>query len=238
MVSIMSIDLCLLMMAYYILKTVREPWILTAEQTTVFGVVLEGANWKIFASGCQAVVLTLAIPLYGWFTSRVKRRSMLQGVLLFFVACIELFSLGNATSFPMLGPVFYVWVGIFSLVVIAQFWSFATDVYRSEEGERLFPFIALGATVGGVAGALIARWLFKYLELGIGTLLHISAGLLLAHMMHLLWSEKRPEASRPALAEDSSLKEVQNGFAHCLHAPLRAFDRCASRHLEPREHDR
>jgi ATP/ADP translocase len=33
--------------------------------------------------------------------------------------------------------VFFVWVGIFSLMIVAQFRAFANDLYTKEEGERL-----------------------------------------------------------------------------------------------------
>ena len=62
---------------------------------------------------------------------------------------------------PYVGVVYYIWVGIFSLATIAQFWSFANDIYRREAGERLFPFIFLGATLGAPVGAWLAGRLFK-----------------------------------------------------------------------------
>ena len=93
------------------------------------------------------------VPLYGWLASRVDRLKLIVGVLLFFIVCIELFFLGGRLQVPMLGFVFYIWVGIFSLATIAQFWSFANDIYRQGRGDRLFPLIAIGQT-GGAAGRL------------------------------------------------------------------------------------
>jgi ATP/ADP translocase len=54
------------------------------------------------------------------------------------------------------GFAFFVWLGIFSTVAIAQFWSLATDVLREEEGKRLFPMVAAGGTLGGIFGAQIS----------------------------------------------------------------------------------
>jgi hypothetical protein len=50
----------------------------------------------------------------------------------------------------------FVWIGIFSLIV-AQFWSFANDVYSKEEGERLLVIVGVGASLGAVAGAIVAE---------------------------------------------------------------------------------
>ena len=62
-----------------------------------------------------------------------------------------------------IGIAYFLWVGIFNLMVIAQFWAFANDLYTPEQGKRLFPLIgvgsSLGAWVGSVrAGQLMASW--------------------------------------------------------------------------------
>lgn len=44
----------------------------------------------------------------------------------------------------MLGFVFYVWVGIFSLATSAWFWRYANDIYRQDVGASLFALVALG----------------------------------------------------------------------------------------------
>src|SRR5262249_61229927 len=57
------------------------------------------------------------------------------------------------------GVAFYLWVGIFNVFIVAQFWSFANDLYSDERGKRLFPMIAIGATAGAATGAGVARTL-------------------------------------------------------------------------------
>ena len=56
---------------------------------------------------------------------------------------------------PLIGVVFYVWVGMFGVFVVAQVWTFCVDVYTDERGKRLLPMIAIGATSGAVAGSRI-----------------------------------------------------------------------------------
>jgi uncharacterized membrane protein YfcA len=46
-------------------------------------------------------------------------------------------------------------------VIVAQFWSFANDVYTKEEGERLLVIVGLGASLGAVAGARVADRLIE-----------------------------------------------------------------------------
>ncbi|MBI2504667.1 MAG: hypothetical protein HYW07_15715 [Candidatus Latescibacteria bacterium] len=75
-----------------------------------------------------------------------------------------------------LGVVFYLWVGIFNLMVIAQFWSFANDLYTPEQGKRLFPIVAFGASLGAVLGSYVAQLLIG--PLGVYQLMLVAGGLL------------------------------------------------------------
>ena len=146
---LLGLNVFLLLTGYAILKTARDPLILikfTAEQ-------------KAYAAAGQALLLLLAVPFYGWFATQVSRLKLLVGLNLFFASNLVLFSaLGQAGI--QIGVVFYVWLGIFSLFVISQFWAFANDVYTEGQGRRLFPMIAFGQSLGAVAGASIAFFLF------------------------------------------------------------------------------
>jgi AAA family ATP:ADP antiporter len=44
---------------------------------------------------------------------------------------------------------------MFGVFVVAQFWTFCADVYSDEQGKRMLPFIAIGATSGAAAGSWI-----------------------------------------------------------------------------------
>jgi AAA family ATP:ADP antiporter len=52
---------------------------------------------------------------------------------------------------------FYLWVGVFNVTAVSQFWSFANDIYTAEQGKRLFAILGIGSSVGAVAGAKIAK---------------------------------------------------------------------------------
>ncbi len=166
------LSLFLLLVGYYVLKTVREPLVLATG----------GAEMKSYAAAAQALVLMGFIPLYSWLASRVSRLQLITWLLVFFIVCVELFNLGLRVSVPYLGFVFYVWVGIFSLATIAQFWSFANDLYSRRDGERLFPLIAIGATAGSPVGSKIASVLFAA-GVAPAAMLHITTALLLVHLV-------------------------------------------------------
>lgn len=183
-VLLMLISLLLLMMAYYILKTVREPLIL----------VTGGAEVKSYATGAQAIVLMGFIPLYSWIAARVNRRKLIIYVAFFFIITLEILYLGGLSNVKNLGFIFYVWVGIFSLSMIAQFWSLANDMYSEETGKRLFPVIMIGAAAGSPLGALIAKKLFDA-SISPFSMMQIAAVVLLVHLALLLLSEKKESKS-------------------------------------------
>ncbi|MDB4969688.1 MAG: translocase-like protein [Myxococcales bacterium] len=188
----MLTSLLFLMVAYYVLKTVREPLILGSG----------GAEVKSYAAGLQALLLIGFVPAYSWLTRRVGRRGLVIGLVGFFFVNLQLFYVALRLGWRFVGVAFFVWVGIFSLSVIAQFWSLANDSYSREAGERLFPIIAFGATLGSPVGARIAEALFDH---GIApqAMMQIAAALLIAHgaiTLRLLSPERgagRPAADRP-----------------------------------------
>ena len=54
-----------------------------------------------------------------------------------------------------MGIIFFVWIGIFNLLVIAQFWGFTNDIYTPEAGKRLFPIVMFGQNFGALLGRII-----------------------------------------------------------------------------------
>ena len=55
-----------------------------------------------------------------------------------------------------MGIVFFIWIGMYNLLIPAQFWGFANDLYGEDTGKRLFPMIGFGATLGAVVGLQVA----------------------------------------------------------------------------------
>ena len=160
-------NIFLLLISYSVIKTVREPLILLGG----------GAEVRSYTAAGQALLLMGFVPLYSWFASRVSRVTLLVGVTLFFVIDIELFALAVAAGTPYVGVVFFIWVGIFNISLVAQFWSFANDIYSKEAGDRLFPLITIGMTAGAPIGSFVAGHLFG-LGLTPQVILQISAVLL------------------------------------------------------------
>ena len=113
-VLLMTLLIFLILAAYYMLKTAREVFILSEG----------GAEVKSYSSAGQAVLLLFLVPAYGAFASRVNRVQLVQWVTIFFVSHIVLFLLALSAGLHI-GIAYFLWVGIFNLMVIAQIWAFA-----------------------------------------------------------------------------------------------------------------
>src|SRR3954447_7366101 len=184
---LMLVNIFLLLVCYSVIKTVREPLILLGG----------GAEVRSYAAAGQAILLRAFVPAYGWFASRVGRARLLVGVTVFFIVCIELFAMAVAARVPYVGVAFFVWVDIFNMSLVAQFWSFANDIYTKEDGDRLFPIIAIGMTAGAPIGSFVSARLFRA---GVApqAILQISAVLLVASVLLYLRINSRETARATA----------------------------------------
>jgi AAA family ATP:ADP antiporter len=168
---LLALNVFLILAAYYLMKPVREVLILDRP---------DGPELKAYAYGAQALVLFAAVPLYGALASRMTRRRLINIVTAFFIACLPVFYVLAQGKAPI-GVVFFLWIGVFSLMVIAQSWAYANDVYTPEEGKRLFAVIAFGASSGAVFGAWVSRRLIDVL--GVNPLLLAAAVVLAASLV-------------------------------------------------------
>jgi AAA family ATP:ADP antiporter len=164
-VAILALNVFILLGGYYLLKTVREALILTEQ----------GAAVKTYASAAQALLLMAVIPLFGRLASKVNRLRLIAGVLVFFISNLVVFFL-LGTSGKSTGVFFFIWVGVFNVMAIAQFWAFANDLFSEEQGKRLFPLVGVGSSLGAWLGALAASRLIK--QFGPFPLMMMTAGML------------------------------------------------------------
>jgi AAA family ATP:ADP antiporter len=172
---------------YYILKTVRESLILSEG----------GAEVKSYAAAGQALMLLGFIPAYGALASRVNRVVLITGVTLFFASHLVVFYLLGAAG-VQIGIAFFLWMGVFAVVMPAQAWAFANDIYDPERGKRLFPIVGVGSALGAWAGAAAASALFAVLG-PYPLMLLASAGLVITVLLTRL-IDRRTRAARAATA--------------------------------------
>src|SRR5262249_14532965 len=97
-----ALNIFLILAAYYMIKPAREALILAQPG---------GAEIKSYALGGQALLLAVAVPLYGALAARVRRRTLINAVTVFFIACLPAFYL-LAERGAAVGVPFFLWIGI------------------------------------------------------------------------------------------------------------------------------
>ena len=199
---LLALNVFLLLTAYYLIKPVREALILSLES---------GAEFKAYLSGAIAVTLIFAVPAYARLVDRWSRIVLLVVVTLSFAVELVLFYAASQVVAlrPYLAYVFYVWVGVFNMMVVAQFFSYANDLYNLDQGKRLLPLVVLGSSIGATVGSKIAGLLIP--ALGVFAMLLIAA-LLLCACAFLFWMVERREVTREAAGEVQPAADRHGAF--------------------------
>lgn len=208
-VATLGLQALTLMVAYYLVRPVREALILT-----------EGsAELRSYAVGVQALVLIALVPLYGALVRRAGVRRVLG--ILATVAALQLVlfcALGLAGC--RIGFPFFVWVGILGVLMVAQFWALATDLLTVESGQRLFGVIATGVAAGAWLGARVAAGAFALVG-PYGLMLASAAMLLAAALVSRKLVAGFPAHASPGVDAPaaSRLEQLFGGFALVARTP-------------------
>ncbi len=141
-----------ILLSYYILRPVRDE-ISSADR----------GNLQILWTVVFLVMVFVAVPLYSAVVSRFSRgvfiplanRFFAANLLLFFAALYLL----PESARPWIDRVFYVWTSVFALFVVTVFWGFVVDLFSTDQGKRVFGFIAVGSSLGGIVGSFLTATL-------------------------------------------------------------------------------
>jgi len=204
--------------SYYIMRPIRD-------QMGIAGGV-NNLQW-LFAGTLGSMIL-LNLP-FAYLVKTLPRSRFIPLTYRFFAANILLFALALAVASPgqtvWVGRVFFVWISVYNLFVVSVFWQLNVDLFSPEQGKRLFGFVAVGATLGAMAGAAITGSLARHvppmpLLIGAALLLEVAvfavgrlAGL--SPVLHYL----PPTGPGEKLAERPVGGSVVAGIGHALGSP-------------------
>jgi len=190
----------ILLSAYYVLRPLRDnagitggignlPWLFTATFLTML----------------------VAVPIYGFVVARLPRRRFIPLVYLFFVANIALFWLLLTLRIdqPLVARVFFVWLSVFNVFVVSVFWSYLADLFRSEQGKRLYGFIAAGGSIGAIVGPALTKLLID--PLGPVNLFLVAALLLLGAVLCAMQLERAAVSFGQAKTNAAITKKPMGG---------------------------
>ena len=199
-VALLTINVFVLLTCYYVLKVVREPLILLGG----------GAELKAYASAGQTLLLLAVVPAFGALARRVDRVRLLTVVQLIAIGCLVAFYFLAQVKAPI-GLAFYLWLGIFNVLVVSNFWSFANDVYSPEQGKRLFAILGLGANLGAIVGAYVPKGLHALIGLH-QLMLVAAAGLVGSIVIYRVVDRLAQHKRRAPAKKKEGAKASANGF--------------------------
>jgi AAA family ATP:ADP antiporter len=154
-----------------------------------------GAYKLVYVYVAVPIALSLAMPIFARIGARVGARAVVTGSLVFF--CFNVLAFWYFFRFhdvPGLPGIFYVWVNCYGIVAPVQAWTFANMVFDTRQARRLFGLIGSGASLGAIAGGLLARELAG--RMGTIDLLLVLAALIAmaALVVNVGWRVRRRDA--------------------------------------------
>lgn len=178
-----------LLASYYVIRPLRDE----------MGVSGGGEHLNLLFLGTLAGTLA-ANPIFGALVARYPRRVFVPIVYRFLIvnllAFFALLTWLEGEARLAVARAFFVWASVFNLFAVSVFWGVMADLFRSEQGKRLFGFIGAGGTAGGIAGAALTAGLAE--AIGPARVLLVSALLLEAATRSVKRLAKLAGADAPA----------------------------------------
>jgi AAA family ATP:ADP antiporter len=203
----------LILTGYYIMRPIRD--------SIAAGNRLETLPWMFTAT---LIAMVLANALFAAIVARMSRRKFIPLAYGFFIFNLALFFVLMRTGSPeqqvWIGRALYVWVSVFNLFNTAIFWAFMTDLFTVEQGKRLYGFIAVGGSLGGVLGPFITA---RYVQhIGAANLLAISAVIFaIAAALVQFFPNNFTDRNKSVKAggEEPIGGSIWSGLTHIVHSP-------------------
>ncbi len=200
-----AIRLFLILLAYYLMKPVREELILDGGSAQIRSYALAG----------QAALLLFLVPIYSHVIKRLHGDQLFHIVTIFLAANIGLFYFLGSAGFDI-GVAFFIWLGIFSVVQISQFWTMVSDYHCVDKGKKLTSYIAIGGSLGAMIGAMVAKTLYH--ELGAYGLMVVAIFMLIIAVL-IPGAKAGLRKDHHDNADDESIKHLLGGLKRVLDVP-------------------
>ncbi len=133
--------------SYYLIRPLRDAMGITGG--------VKSLQWMFTAT---FVAMLVAVPLFAAVVARWPRQVFMPWVFRGFALQLLAFFVAMRLDLAevVVAQVFYVWAAVFSLFVVSVFWEYMADLWRREQAERLYGFIAAGGTAGALVGPFVA----------------------------------------------------------------------------------
>lgn len=203
--------------SYYIIRPIRD------DMGVAGGV--ENLPWMFTGT---LLAMLIANALFAALVAKFSRRRFIPIAYRFFIANLIIFfvllALIPKDHQVWVGRAFFIWTSVFNLFVVSVFWAFMADVFSTDQGKRLFGFISVGGTLGGIVGAALTATLVG--SIGAVNLLLISAVLLELSAQCVRFFPTAFKGSRASVRQEAAASAeapigggIWSGIAHDLRSP-------------------
>jgi len=133
---------------YYVIRPLRDE------------MAVAGGVWNLpwLFTGTLFAML-IVNPIFSTLVVNLPRKKFVSISYRFFIINLLFFYLlllfANQEQNIWIGRIFYIWTSVFNLFVVSVFWGFMADSFSRRQGKRLFGLIAVGGTLGGIAGSTL-----------------------------------------------------------------------------------
>jgi AAA family ATP:ADP antiporter len=163
--GLLFINFALIIMAYYMVKAASRSMILEEASSAILPYIWIGS----------ALLLMVLVPVYQTIVPRVPRFGLILSTLAIIAVLLLVFWLRFEQPTLMVAAAFYIFVDIFSVVLVEQFWSLTNSVYRTRQAKRWYGVIGSGGLVGGIVAGMVAAQLIARTSMQTPDLLLVSA---------------------------------------------------------------
>ncbi len=144
-----TVTLGLLLAAHTLMETGRDALFLA-------NIPVERLPW-VYITVALLALLVVRLAARGKAGKSLRMRLIVLQLL----AAVSVFGFWHmmGTPGPWLYYALYVWSAVISSVVVVSFWMLLGDLFTITQGKRFFASIAIGGSVGALAGAGLAVWI-------------------------------------------------------------------------------
>ena len=169
----------------------------------------------VYVYAAVPLVLSIFVRMYTRIAARFGSRLVTIGTLLFFSSNVLLFWYGfRFHDFWLLPGIFYLWVNCFGIIAPVQAWTLTNSLFDTRQAKRLFGLIGSGASLGAIAGGLLARMLVGPVGGAINLLLVLAFLIMIAAVLvSLVRVRRRRSADRPARRTATRLSDTWREIA-------------------------
>jgi AAA family ATP:ADP antiporter len=187
---------------YYMLRPVRDALAVTAGRAHL--------SWMFTGT---FVVMLLVAPFFGALVARFPRQRFVPWAYRFFLLNLVVFAalIHLDVARVAVAYAYFTWLSVYNLFVVSVFWSVMADVFRNEQGKRLFGMISAGGTMGALVGGWFTSALAE--QLGLMGLLLLAAALLEGSVQCFFGATRaaREPAAAGAVAPNSDSQALERG---------------------------